>query len=664
MSLLQQPTMFNNQLNSFSPGHIRSRSYNELLNQFKASISKQNFKYHKKRSHSDLVNESSDPSFTNVPNKRSRTAPPSPPISVPKLSSRPLVSKYSSSLRARSLSPNKRFLRTSDSVNSSPMTSPIQTANQMNLKQEPHTQLASLPQQFLDPPYSELTNFQGSSETDKPSYSRKLSSENIPSYPRKHSYSQKQDYTQVRSTQTDYSQVRSTQTSDYSQVRSTQTDYSQLPISSNYSQAHNTDYSQVQTSSDYSQVQTPSDYSQAPTPTDYNSPLPIKLPSIASALNSANIEAPIKLKPIIPTVSLDYPDTYKPNDENWRYELLDSINKGSKNFNLSQYNYLNSHLTSQKSNVPSTSPQRYKPSFDSRISSKITKPTMIPNINQNYPLERKINFPYESNYTYLNKTYLNDVAKYPEYLELAQSLIQLSQPRADHKINDHTDRKSETEHTAQPNSPLNISSQTTNGHLTAVAPSVPFYSRPLSTSGVASAYKHSVLPPPSSTYHNYSTPTSYVVREPETQQFPAMSTIPIQRTHHRKTPPPPTPPAQNHKFIPISPPSSKSKSRSELLKSPPKHHHSTHNPRVCISCGSDQSPCWRPSWSIKEGQLCNSCGLRYKKTSARCLNKECKKIPAKGEWSLMQSKGKHSFEDGVEGYSCLECGWRVEVKKQ
>lgn len=126
---------------------------------------------------------------------------------------------------------------------------------------------------------------------------------------------------------------------------------------------------------------------------------------------------------------------------------------------------------------------------------------------------------------------------------------------------------------------------------------------------------------------------------PETQQFPAMSTIPIQRTHHRKTPPPPTPPAQNHKFIPISPPSSKSKSRSELLKSPPKHHHSTHNPRVCISCGSDQSPCWRPSWSIKEGQLCNSCGLRYKKTSARCLNKECKKIPAKGEWSLMQSKG-------------------------
>lgn len=95
-----------------------------------------------------------------------------------------------------------------------------------------------------------------------------------------------------------------------------------------------------------------------------------------------------------------------------------------------------------------------------------------------------------------------------------------------------------------------------------------------------------------------------------------------------------------------------------IPKSPPKHNH-----RVCISCGSDQSPCWRPSWSIKQGQLCNSCGLRFKKTSARCLNSDCRKIPAKGEWSLMQSKGEKQFEDSIAGFSCLDCGWRVEVKK-
>lgn len=32
------------------------------------------------------------------------------------------------------------------------------------------------------------------------------------------------------------------------------------------------------------------------------------------------------------------------------------------------------------------------------------------------------------------------------------------------------------------------------------------------------------------------------------------------------------------------------------------------------------------------------------------------------EWALMQSKGKVTFEDGTEGYSCLDCGWKVEVK--
>lgn len=307
----------------------------------------------------------------------------------------------------------------------------------------------------------------------------------------------------------------------------------------------------------------------------------IKLPSISDALNLPPITSKAP-KPIVPTVSLDYFDTYKPNDENWRYGLLDKIAKESKHFHLNQYNYLNDHA---------------KPSFDSKLSSKIQQLSIANG--------KKINFPYESNYTYLNKTYLNDVKNYPEYLELAaESLLQLKERQ--------------------------------------LPPLQPHQKHPLPVQGPLP-----VPAPPISHFSSYTTPQAPAYYHPHSQQ-------------QQTPPPPPPPPIATHKFIPISPPSAK-KSRSDLLKSPPKHHHHQHAPRVCISCGSDQSPCWRPSWSIKQGQLCNSCGLRYKKTKARCLNDKCKKIPAKGEWTLMQSKGKETFEDGIEGYSCIACGWRVEV---
>lgn len=308
----------------------------------------------------------------------------------------------------------------------------------------------------------------------------------------------------------------------------------------------------------------------------------------------------MKLKPIVPTVSLDYFDTYKPNDENWRYGLLDKIAKESKHFHLNQYNYLNDHA---------------KPSFDSKLSSKIQQLSIANG--------KKINFPYESNYTYLNKTYLNDVKNYPEYLELAaESLLQLKERQL-------------------PPPPLQL-------HQKQHPPPPPPPHLPVQR----------LLPVPApavSHFSSYTTPQAPAFYHPPSQQQQQQQTPPPQTLHHQQ----PQPPISTHKFIPISPPSAK-KSRSDLLKSPPKHHHH-HAPRVCISCGSDQSPCWRPSWSIKQGQLCNSCGLRYKKTKARCLNDKCKKIPAKGEWTLMQSKGKETFEDGIEGYSCIACGWRVEV---
>lgn len=49
----------------------------------------------------------------------------------------------------------------------------------------------------------------------------------------------------------------------------------------------------------------------------------------------------------------------------------------------------------------------------------------------------------------------------------------------------------------------------------------------------------------------------------------------------------------------------------------------------CVSCKGRKSPCWRPSWSSEAGQLCNSCGLRFRKTRIRCV--DCLYIPAKIE---------------------------------
>ncbi len=99
--------------------------------------------------------------------------------------------------------------------------------------------------------------------------------------------------------------------------------------------------------------------------------------------------------------------------------------------------------------------------------------------------------------------------------------------------------------------------------------------------------------------------------------------------------------------------------------------------RHCISCLADSSPCWRPSWDPDAGQLCNSCGLRYKKTGARCLNDRCSRIPSKGEWLLMESRARAVAQgnsgrvasrsaltpDSKLNYTCLTCGTIVEVKK-
>lgn len=134
------------------------------------------------------------------------------------------------------------------------------------------------------------------------------------------------------------------------------------------------------------------------------------------------------------------------------------------------------------------------------------------------------------------------------------------------------------------------------------------------------------------------------------------------------TPPNGTQASKYHRFSLDSPQSpivtsvKKSSFQGISAKTSPTRRPSTpgHSLRKCVSCHSSDSPCWRPSWSgRKQDQLCNSCGLRYKKTHTRCLNESCRKIPTKGELSIMKTNGisREQKENGetAEGYRCLFC---------
>lgn len=57
--------------------------------------------------------------------------------------------------------------------------------------------------------------------------------------------------------------------------------------------------------------------------------------------------------------------------------------------------------------------------------------------------------------------------------------------------------------------------------------------------------------------------------------------------------------------------------------------------RKCSSCGVRNTPCWRPGWSDSI-LLCNSCGLRHKKTRIHCAY--CCYVPLKSELSEKDPK--------------------------
>lgn len=385
-----------------------------------------------------------------------------------------------------------------------------------------------------------------------------------------------------------------------------------------------------------------------------DSEVKITLPSLNDAL--AGFDNKSTEASTVPAVSQSYFDTYKPHDENWRYGMLDTIRKTKPSDSISSLG------TALKPKLPSIQElnSRDRPLFDSRVGHK-----GLPA----FPV-RKINFPYESNYTYLNQTYMKDVEHYPEYLELAQSLVLLSRPQPQtsplvYAYNLNTSR----------NPGLRIQPPNyRQHHAPQLHPPTPqFAGFPQDAHINKSMVQHGLPTPQLATFSTPAYMGSHgYIPLPKSATLPGISQIAYGTPDSSFEMKPPLPTELNReqqmvangasvrtRFIPITPPSVKNKTRSELMKSPSRVPPAL--PRMCISCGSDLSPCWRPSWSPKEGQLCNSCGLRYKKTAARCLNPQCRKIPAKGEWASMVSKGMALY-DGVEAYSCLGCGYKVETR--
>lgn len=152
------------------------------------------------------------------------------------------------------------------------------------------------------------------------------------------------------------------------------------------------------------------------------------------------------------------------------------------------------------------------------------------------------------------------------------------------------------------------------------------------------------------------TPTLHSSASPYPPVFPSYQHHQHQFHHHHQLASPATSP---EKKSPSKKSTSVSPSKKSASSSSGTSNSTHHGKRTCLSCGLSSSPCWRPSWSLSEGQLCNSCGLRYKKTNARCLNDKCLRIPAKGEFGLIKNKANGIEED----YRCLRCSCHLELKK-
>ncbi|KAF9963889.1 DNA-binding transcription repressor [Modicella reniformis] len=77
----------------------------------------------------------------------------------------------------------------------------------------------------------------------------------------------------------------------------------------------------------------------------------------------------------------------------------------------------------------------------------------------------------------------------------------------------------------------------------------------------------------------------------------------------------------------------------------------------CEACGAKETPCWRPGY-IPNTVLCNSCGLRYKKSNVFCTKVNCKYIPLKTEYASMEADRQ---DHGRDYLICIQCKGRVSL---
>ncbi|KAG0279537.1 DNA-binding transcription repressor [Linnemannia exigua] len=86
-------------------------------------------------------------------------------------------------------------------------------------------------------------------------------------------------------------------------------------------------------------------------------------------------------------------------------------------------------------------------------------------------------------------------------------------------------------------------------------------------------------------------------------------------------------------------------------KKPAKARESKAATKKCEACGASETPCWRPGYTAHSA-LCNSCGLRYKKSNVFCAKVGCKYIPLKTEYAAMEAE---RVKSGRAHLVCHKC---------
>ncbi|KAF8943667.1 DNA-binding transcription repressor [Haplosporangium gracile] len=86
-------------------------------------------------------------------------------------------------------------------------------------------------------------------------------------------------------------------------------------------------------------------------------------------------------------------------------------------------------------------------------------------------------------------------------------------------------------------------------------------------------------------------------------------------------------------------------------KKPAKARESKATTKKCEACGASETPCWRPGYTAHSA-LCNSCGLRYKKSNVFCAKVGCKYIPLKTEYAAMEAE---RIKSGRAHLVCHKC---------